>query len=349
VILLFHIPGFYAAVEQADVPALRGQPVIVGGDARKRGRVTAASAEARALGVAAGMSVADALARCPGAALRPTRLRRYRDVARDVRAVLRGVCERLEEDGLDSTWLEVPAREEPVAFAAELVVRVQSALGIAAVAGIGPTRQVAWLAALDAGPAGIRAVPAERAHEFLAPQPVTRLFGLGPATAERLAAAGIATIGELAKRSAAELEPIVGRPAAALLALASAREPTPLRPSPRARSLAQEATLAEPTQDLRSIGDRLHELAARVEQHLERERRAARTVNLVLRFVDDTQVARTRTLRDPIHTQAELRDAALELLSRTQAGPRRVRRIRLQVTGLSARRATEDPRQLRLF
>ncbi len=349
VILLFHIPGFYAAVEQADAPALRGRPVIVGGDPRKRGSVTAASAEARAHGVAPGMPVAEALARCAGAVLRPTRLRRYRDVARDVRGVLRAATERLEEDGLDSSWLEVPAREEPVAFAAELVVRVQSALGITAVAGIGPTRLVAWLAALDAGPAGIRAVSAEGAREFLAPLPVARLFGLGPATAERLATAGITTIGELAKLGAADLEPMVGRPAVGLLALARAEETAPLRPSPRARSLAQEATLAEPSLDLRTLGDRVLELAGRLEQLLDHERRAARTVNLVLRYVDDTQVARTRTLRDPLHTQSAIRDVALELLSRTQAGLRRVRRIRLQVTGLSPRRGAEDPRQLRLF
>jgi DNA polymerase-4 len=349
VILLFHIPGFYAAVEQADVPALRGQPVIVGGDPRKRGSVTAASAEARARGIGPGMAVADALVRCPDAVVRPTRLRRYRDVAREVRGVLRAATERLEEDGLDSTWLDFPPREDPVAFAAELVVRVQSALGVAAVAGIGPTRQVAWLAALSAGPAGIRAVPAEKARDFLAPLSVTQLFGLGPATAERLAAAGITTIGELAKHTAAELEPIVGRTAGALLSLARAEETAPLRPSPRARSLAQEATLAEPSLDLRTLGDRILELAGRLEQLLDRERRAARTVNLVLRYVDDTQVARTRTLRDPVHTQAALRDTAMDLLSRTQAGLRRVRRIRLQVTGLSARRTTEDPRQLRLF
>jgi DNA polymerase-4 len=349
VILLFHIPGFYAAVEQADVAVLRGRPVIVGGDPRKRGNVTAASAEARAAGVAPGMAVAAALALCPEAALRPTRLRRYRDVAREVRGVLRAAAERLEEDGLDSTWLEPPAREDPVEFAAALVVRVQSSLGITAVAGIGPTRLVAWLAALDAGPAGIRAVPAATARDFLAPLPVTRLFGLGPATAERLAAAGIATIGELAKCEVAELEALVGRQAPTLLALARAEETAPLRPSPRARSLAQEATLAEPSLDLRALGDRIHELAGRLEALLDRERRAARTVNLVLRYVDDTQTARARTLREAVHTQAAIRDVALELLSRAQAAPRRVRRIRLQVSALGARREADDARQLRLF
>jgi DNA polymerase-4 len=322
---------------------------VVGGDPRKRGAVTSASDEARALGVVAGMPVAEALARCPGAELRSTRLRRYREVAGEVRAILRGATERIEEDGLDSTYLEAPAREDAVSFAAELVVRVQSALGIGAVVGIGPTRFVAQLAGLDAGPAGIRMVAAEHAREFLAPLPVTSLWGLGPATAEKLAASKIRTIGELAACAQQELEALVGRSAASFLALARAEEASALRPSPRARSFSQEATFVDASLDLRQLGDRILELAGRLAQLLEREHRAARTVNLVLRYVDDTQVARTRTLADAIHTQSALRDVALELLARTHAGARRVRRIRLQVTALAPRRPGEDPRQLRLF
>ena len=50
-ILLLFVSGFYASVEQADHPELRGRAVLVGGNPRKRGTVTSTSAEAAALGI----------------------------------------------------------------------------------------------------------------------------------------------------------------------------------------------------------------------------------------------------------------------------------------------------------
>ena len=348
-IIFFHVPGFYAAVEQADNPSLRGQPVIVGGNPRKGGNVTSATGQARERGVEPGMPVQEALERCPGAAFRPTRLRRYREVAREKRAILRTAIERLEEEGLDITYLEAPSRSDPTPLAAELCVRVHADLGIRAVAGIGSTRFVAFLAGQDPGASGIRQVPRDGAREFLAPHPVSVLWGLGPATAEKLSQHGIATIGDLQQLALAEIEALVGRNAPGFHALARAEERSPLRPSPRVKSLSQELTLPESTADVGLLSDRLLDLAGRLESLLGRERRLARTVSLSLRYVDETQGTRTRTLPQPVNTQNEIHAVALELLSRTHAGARLVRRVRLQVANLIVRRADADPRQLRLF
>src|SRR6185295_5743378 len=59
--------AFFASVEQAHHPHLRGQPVIVCGDPGRRGVVTAASYEARPSGVRAGMPLQEARRLCPEA------------------------------------------------------------------------------------------------------------------------------------------------------------------------------------------------------------------------------------------------------------------------------------------
>ena len=155
------------------------------------GRIVSAGAsrEARARGVEEGMEMRRALELCPDAILRPTRLKHYRERVAELRELLRADCERLEELGLDGTFLELASPADGLAHAAELCVRLQAEFGLPAVAGIAPTRFVAVLAARHAGPGGIRRVNEAEVEAFLAPFPVDEIWGLGPATAQRLACA----------------------------------------------------------------------------------------------------------------------------------------------------------------
>src|SRR5947208_11681167 len=66
-IFLADMDAFFASVEQAHHPHLRGRPVIVCGDPSRRGVVTAASYEARPSGVRAGMPLQEARRLCPDA------------------------------------------------------------------------------------------------------------------------------------------------------------------------------------------------------------------------------------------------------------------------------------------
>ncbi len=348
-LVFIFVPTFYAAVEQVDDPSLRGRPLIVGSDPQKRGRVTSSSREACALGVTDGILVSEALARCPGASLRPTRLPRYREAAAEIRAILRVASPRLEHVGLDGTYLDGPDDPDLLETAAGLCVTIQAETGIASHAGIGPTRFVAWLAGRHAGPEAIRFVTEAGASDFLSAFPVTELWGLGPATGEKLAGEGVGTISEFRALSVERAAELVGRGAERMLELAHGQDREALQPSPHARSFSQEQTLEDPTQDMSALGAVLFELAERIDRILVREQRAARTVTVGVGFVDSEQQSRTRTLRDPISGESMIREVALDLLRRTQAAMRPVRRLRLQIANLSRASHAGDPRQLRLL
>ncbi len=348
-IIFIHIPGFYAAIEQADSHELRGRPVVVGGDPSKRGSVTSASAEARSLGVEEGMDAREALALCPDAIFRRTRLKRYRTVAAEVRALVRATTDRIEELGVDGTFLEAPLHVEPLPLAAELCVRIQAELGLPALAGVGPSRFVAYLGARHPGPGGIRQVRSDEVLSFLGRFPLTEIWGLGPSTAKKLAASGFESIADLQTADPEKLEELAGRNAATFRTLARGEDVTFLLPRPPAKSMSQERTLPEATLDLRLLGDELLELSGQLESILARELRSARTVTLGVSYIDGTQVTRTQTLEDSVGGQREIGEAALQLLARTQAGARHVRRLRLQVSNLGPVDRDADPRQLRLF
>ncbi len=348
-LIFVYVPGFYAAIEQADHPELRGRAVLVGGDPRKRGQVTGASAEARGAGVHEGMDLGAAIALCPHAVLRATRLPRYREVTAQLRAIVRASSERLEPVGLEGLYVEPPPDRAALEVAAEICVRIGAELGLRAAAGVGPSRFAASAAARNAGPSGLREITEEHLEPTLAPLPVTALFGLGPATAERLAEGGVRSIGELQKLSVPELEALVGRNAAAFFAQAHGADRAAVRPEPPPKSLSREITLARPSGDLRTLGLELRGLTADLEAMLARERRAARTLTLGVGYVDGEQITRSLTLSDPVQLRTELEAHALELLGRTQAGLRQVRRLRLQASRLARGAAGGAPRQLRLF
>ena len=79
-ILLIDMDAFFASVEQARRPELRGRPVIVGGRAESRGVVSTASYEARACGVRTAMPMAQALRRCPEGVFLPVEMAAYKAV-----------------------------------------------------------------------------------------------------------------------------------------------------------------------------------------------------------------------------------------------------------------------------
>ena len=348
-IVFILVPGFYAAVEQADDPSLRGRPVIVGGDPAKRGRVTGLSREARARGVEEGMETRHALELCPDATLRRTRLKRYRELASELRELLRADSERLEELGLEGTFIELPPGADSLARTAALCVRLQAEFGVAAVAGIAPTRFAAVLAARHAGPGGIRRVEEADVEAFLAPFPVGEIWGLGPATVEKLAEHGVHSIAQLRALDPARLAQLSGTRATAFLEYARGADRGRLAAKPRTRTLSQEQTLHAPSIDLRALAEAIETLAVRLAGTLARERRGARTVTLVVSYLDGTRASRTETLDAPTSEARELSDAGLALLARTHAGARAIRRLRLAVGGLERTAPGSLGRQLRLF
>jgi len=342
------VPRFYAEVERVAHPELADRPIVVGGDPRKRGTVHAASEDALARGVEVGMPVLEALERCPRARALPTDMRRYREVSAQLRAGFRRVTERVEPAGLDAAYLDLAGIEKSPEDAALALQRATAAeLGLPLLAGIAPVKFVARLAAEEAGPGGIRRVRGGELSRFLDPLPVGRLPGVGPKTEAELRALGVESVGDLAALGRGLLEEKLGNHGLTILGYAQGRDPTRLRVAPHPRTLSQECTLEAPERDLVVLEERLLELAQGLAAALERERLAARRVVLKLRYADQEATTRSRTVERPLRASAALAAVATELLARSQAGERGVRRIGLALGALAA--ASGDDGQLDLF
>jgi DNA polymerase-4 len=330
--------AFYAAVEQRDRPALRGQPVIVGADPRGRGVVSACSYEARAFGVRSAMPISRAYRLCPHGVYLPVDMPKYARVSAQVMEVLGEFSPLVEPVSVDEAFVDLTGTGTlwgPPREAVRLMkARIRAATGLTASAGLAANKFVAKVASDLEKPDGLVVVEPGREAEFLAPLPVERLWGVGKATASELRALGVTTIGQLQRLAPAVLAARLGPHGPDLLALAVGRDARAVEPYTPPKSMGAETTFERDCRDLAMLQDTLRRQAERVARELRAERLAAARVTLKLRWADFRTLTRSHT-GDPTQDGLELYRRAAALLAREPL-VQPVRLIGVSASGLRA-------------
>ena len=174
--------AFYAAVEQLDNPELRGKPILVGPNSN-RGVVLTASYEARPYGVGSAMPVGEARRRCPHATMVPPRFERYEALSGQIMDIFGDFSPHVEAISLDEAFLDMSGAERlfgpPLDIGREIKERVRKATGLNVSVGVASTKYVAKVASAHDKPDGLTVVPPAGAVDWLAPLPVSRLWGAG--------------------------------------------------------------------------------------------------------------------------------------------------------------------------
>ena len=309
--------AFYAAIEQLDKPELRGKPVIVGG-LGPRGVVSTASYEARRYGVHSAMPMARARKLCPHAVFLPPRFTRYREVSEQVLKILLHYTPLVEPLSLDEAFLDVSNVQELFGRAEEIARRIKREIrqktGLTCSVGVAPNKFLAKLASDLKKPDGLVVVRHGEVLSFLEGLPVTRIWGVGEATAQRLQGMGIKTIGELRRVPLERLLREFGRFGWTLHRLARGRDDRPVVPFHEPKSLGHEETFAEDLRDPAELEGVLFRLVETTAERLRKLGYRGRTVQLKLRTPDFTTHTRATTLATPTDQTATLWEAAQALL-----------------------------------
>lgn len=340
--------AFYASVELARRPDLRGRPMWVGGAAR--GVVLSASYEARAQGVRSGMSSTRARRLCPTAVAVAPDFDAYASASRGIQALLRTVSAEVEVASIDEAFIDLTGAlrrlgGDPVQVGEQLRARVADEQGITCSVGIAPTKFVAKLASRQAKPDGLVCVRPDEVVGFLHPLPVEAMWGVGAATAEALHRLGLMSIADLAHTPRHTLQRAFGAHQGALLHdLAWGRDPRRVTPTTVERSIGSQRTLARDTDDAEVVGIELLRLSARVAARMRAMGVLCRVVGIELRFADFTSVSRSTTLRAPTDVTDEVHAAAMAAWRRLNLQRARIRRIGVRVEGLvDVERAHQQP------
>jgi DNA polymerase-4 len=317
-ILHVDLDAFYASVEQLDDPALRGRPVVVGG-LGGRGVVAAASYEARSFGVRSAMPMVRARRACPQAAFVAPRFDRYSEKSHEVMAILESVTPLVEQLSIDEAFLDVRGARRllgaGIEIAQHLRARIRSEAGLVASVGVATTKFLAKLASDLSKPDGLLVVAPGTEEAFLAPLPVSRLWGVGPATRKRLERMSVATIGEVSALPELALTAALGNSLGQRLhALARNDDPRAVVPERETKSIGAEETFAVDLKTHAACDHELVRIVDRVAARLHDAGLEARTVTLKFRYANFETKTRARTLQGATVLSTEFLATARDLL-----------------------------------
>ena len=333
--------SFYASVEKRDRPELRDLPVLVGGE--KRGVVAAACYVARRYGVHSAMPMFQALRKCPHAVVIRPDMAKYSRIGREIRAMMRDVTPLVEPISIDEAFLDLTGTERlhggaPARTLARLVAEIRARQGITVTVGLSHNKFLAKLGSGINKPDGFTVIGRAETVDFLAPLPVSMIWGVGEALDRRLARDGIVTMGQLQSMTEEELVRRYGKMGHRLANFPLGRDSRKVEPTGERKSLSSETTFSEDISDPERLARILWRQTERVSAGVKEEEIGGRTVTLKLKTADFRIRTRSRTLPHPTQLADVIYAAALPLMKAEADGTR----FRLLGVGLSELAPADD-------
>ena len=311
--------AFYAAIEQLDDASLRGRPLLVGAPSA-RGVVLTASYEARPYGVGSAMPMAQARRMCPDAVIIPPRFDRYQEVSATIMRVFSDFSPDVEALSLDEAFLDMTGSEQlfgdPESIGRRLKAAIREATGgLTASVGLSATKYVAKVASACQKPDGLTVVRPEEAKAWLAPLPVSWLWGAGPKTQACLHQLGLHTIGDVAQADPRFLSVKLGRAGVHFHTLAHAEDPRPVVGRRASKSIGSEHTLDEDVREMADIKFHLRRSADTIGRRLRKKNYVAFGVGIKLKTTQFQILTRQHRLSEPTDVAERLYSFGVILLN----------------------------------
>jgi DNA polymerase IV len=315
--------AFYATIEKRDDPTLADKPVIVGG--RQRGVVLTACYVARTFGVKSAMPMFEARRLCPHASVVRPDMEKYARVGREVRGLMFKLTPLVEPVSIDEAFMDLSGTARlhgmsPAKALAGFAGEVEKALGITVSIGLASNKFLAKIASDLDKPRGFAVLGGREAAGFLAPKPVSLIFGVGKIAQQRLARDGLRTIGDLQRAGERDLARRYGAEGARLARLAHGLDDRPVKAERGAKSISAETTFDHDIADFRPLELRLWRLCEKVSARLKANALAGSTVTLKLKTADFRIRTRAQSFAHPTQLAARIFAAGRDLLAREADG-----------------------------
>ena len=341
IILHSDLNNFFASVEIALNPALKGKPLIVCGDPKERhGIVLAKNEEAKRLGIKTAETVYSALKKCPDLQMVGSHFHEYKKYSTLVKEIYARYTDCIEECSIDECSMDMTDSAFLFGSGYEIAQRireeVKTELGLTVSVGVSFNKIFAKLASELKKPDAVTEITRENYQTRVWGLPVGELLFVGKATQETLRKIGVRTIGDLANADEALLTKILGKRGAQLRVYARGEDEEPVKPikdKEDLKSVGNSTTLPKDIWDREEIKRWFYALAESVTARLRAaDVGRASTVHIVVRDTQMKDVTCQMKIAPTAHC-SDIAKAAYALYCRHFPLGMRVRMLGITVSG----------------
>ena len=284
----FDLDAFFVSVECLLNPALKGKPLIVGGDSI-RGVVAACSYEARKYGIHSAMSSRKAHQLCPHAIFLKGNYHLYSHYSRLVTSIIAAKVPSFEKASVDEFYIDLTGMDKFFGvsqYTRELKETILKETGLTISYGLSTSKLVSKMATNEAKPNGFLEIPAGKETAFLWPLTVDKIPMVGKQTELQLKEIGIYTIKQLAETPVEVLERTLGNWGASLHKKAFGIDNSIVEPYSEQKSLSHENTFHEDSNDIDFLHKELVRLTEETAHDLRKEERLTGCVTVKIKYAN---------------------------------------------------------------
>ena len=326
--IIFHVDmnSFYASVEQAHNPELKGKAIAIAGNPKeRRGIIVTSSYEARHKGIYTTMNVGEALRKCPDLILLPPDFPKYRAASKAMFTILRSYTQLIEPVSIDEGYIditEIASQRHPIEIAKEIQMRIFHELDLPCSIGIAPNKFLAKTASDMKKPMGITILRKRDVPEKLWPLPVIEMHGIGESTANKLASLNINTIGDLATVDEYSVRQALGKNGVRLRIRANGEDNREVDPNSiyDTKSVGNSTTLPIDETDIEELEKTFQKLADKVAERLDAKKLCGSTISIQIRDADWHNHSKSKTFQNPIYNKDVIYEEAIELFHKSWNG-----------------------------
>ena len=345
---------FYASVECALNPELKGKPVAVSGNPEKRhGIILAKSEEAKKFGVKTGEAIWQAKKKCPQLITLPPNFSKYVEYSKSVKEIYYKYTDMVESFGLDEAWLDVTGSTRLFGngyeTAQKIRSRIKKELDITVSIGVSYNKIFAKLGSDYKKPDAVTLINKSNYKHMVWSLPAEDLLYVGSATKKKLNSLGIFTIGQIANTPVDILKKNLGKWGQMLHSFANGNDTSTValygETSP-VKSIGNSTTSPRDLKDITDVKIIMGVLADSVARRMREQGLSCMLVSITVRDNSLCSFTRQKKLLSYTDITSEILSTGLALFKESYSWKKPIRSLGLSVSELTCK---DSGTQLSLF